>query len=81
MIGNLISFSVLIIAVLAILIRLNPEIVLKVPNGFILYAIMGHTPPPYFDMSGTFFVDTRQRFFNDRKNNIYFHKKIATQYN
>jgi len=51
MISNFVSFSVFAIAILAIVLRMNPEIVLKLPNGFIFYAIMGHTPPPYFDMS------------------------------
>eukprot|EP00938_MAST-03A_sp_MAST-3A-sp1_P003678 g3678.t1 len=51
MLSKFVSVSVLAIAIIAIVVRINPEIVLKLPNGFIFYAIMGHTPPPYFDMS------------------------------
>lgn len=38
----------ILVAVVAVAVVYKPEIVLQLPNGFIPYAILGHTPPPFF---------------------------------
>eukprot|EP00939_MAST-03C_sp_MAST-3C-sp1_P002414 g2414.t1 len=45
---SLAYFIALILGGLAVLLKINPEIVLQLPNGFIAYAILGHHPPAHF---------------------------------
>lgn len=48
MLGSIAKYAGFAVVLVAALVAYKPEIVLKLPMGFIPYAILGHNVPPYF---------------------------------
>eukprot|EP00457_Paulinella_chromatophora_P007211 gb/GEZN01007232.1/.p1 GENE.gb/GEZN01007232.1/~~gb/GEZN01007232.1/.p1 ORF type:complete len:390 (-),score=66.62 gb/GEZN01007232.1/:366-1535(-) len=46
---GVLKVCLMLLVALALLIKLKPEVLLKLPMGFVPWAILGHNMPPYFD--------------------------------